>query len=114
VPGIEPVGCWEDILRRRKQFDTGIMFWEGAQESLTAMPASESETPRKVLAVIGPEGGFSEEEAAAAEQAGFQLVTLGPRILRAETAAVAAGALVQHLYGDLRKAMPQESSTESE
>ena len=43
---------------------------------------------------VGPEGGFSEDEIAAAEKAGFQIISLGKRILRAETAAIAACALL--------------------
>ena len=53
-----------------------------------------------ILLIIGPEGGFTAEEAEAAQQAGFQLCSLGPRILRAETATLAAAALVQYLFGD--------------
>jgi 16S rRNA (uracil1498-N3)-methyltransferase len=48
----------------------------------------------------GPEGGFSPEEARAAEKAGFLPVRLGPRVLRTETAAVAALAAMQALWGD--------------
>ncbi len=51
--------------------------------------------------LIGPEGGFTLEEAEAIEQAGGASVTLGPRILRAETAAVAALTVVQYENGDL-------------
>ena len=51
--------------------------------------------------LAGPEGGFSEGEAAAAIAAGYEVVTLGPRVLRTETAAVAALAAIQALWGDL-------------
>ena len=51
--------------------------------------------------LIGPEGGFSEREYDDAGLAGFEAVTLGPRILRTETAAVAAIAIAQGLWGDL-------------
>ena len=51
--------------------------------------------------LIGPEGGFSEREYDDAQLAGFEAVTLGPRILRTETAAVAALAIAQGLWGDL-------------
>jgi len=54
-----------------------------------------------VLLAIGPEGGFSGEEAKLAQQHGFWSVQLGRRILRAETAAVTAISLVQFLWGDL-------------
>lgn len=51
--------------------------------------------------LVGPEGGFTREEVAAAKRAGFQTVTLGPRILRTETAGLAAISIVQHVLGDL-------------
>jgi 16S rRNA (uracil1498-N3)-methyltransferase len=89
-------------------FDVRILFWEGARQPLPATPEGIPRGDRRALVVVGPEGGFSEEEAAAAEQNGFRLATLGPRILRAETAAVAACALAQHFYGDLRNAAPVE------
>jgi 16S rRNA (uracil1498-N3)-methyltransferase len=54
--------------------------------------------------LIGPEGGFSEEEAAQAMHAGFLPVGLGPRILRTETAGLALAAILQFHYGDLREA----------
>lgn len=54
-----------------------------------------------VLLLIGPEGGLSGEEEAGALAAGFTAVRLGPRVLRTETAALAALALLQHAFGDL-------------
>ena len=53
------------------------------------------------LAVVGPEGGLTDREVEACLGAGFALAALGPRVLRAETAAIAAAALLQHLAGDL-------------
>jgi 16S rRNA (uracil1498-N3)-methyltransferase len=52
--------------------------------------------------LIGPEGGLSNEERNAAERAGYRPVALGPRVLRTETAAIAALALLQGIAGDLR------------
>jgi 16S rRNA (uracil1498-N3)-methyltransferase len=54
-----------------------------------------------ITIVVGSEGGWSAPEIAQAQAANFQLVTLGARILRAETAAIAVAALVQYLFGDL-------------
>jgi 16S rRNA (uracil1498-N3)-methyltransferase len=51
--------------------------------------------------LIGPEGGLSDEEERAAVAAGFTAVRLGPRVLRTETAAIAALALLQRELGDL-------------
>lgn len=60
-------------------------------------------TPRacRITVLIGPEGGLSEPEQRAALGAGFLAVRLGPRVLRTETAAVAALTLLQHRFGDL-------------
>ncbi|MGB3917005.1 MULTISPECIES: 16S rRNA (uracil(1498)-N(3))-methyltransferase [Thiothrix] len=57
--------------------------------------------PTPVALLIGPEGGFSDAEVASCVQAGVTPVSLGPRILRAETASITALALLQHHYGDL-------------
>jgi len=51
--------------------------------------------------LIGPEGGLSDEEQALAEAAGYTAVNLGPRVLRTETAAIAALTLLQREFGDL-------------
>jgi len=56
---------------------------------------------RNTILLTGPEGGFSRNEKDAAVAAGFNLVSLGPRILRTETAPVTALSLIQHLAGDL-------------
>jgi len=54
-----------------------------------------------VLILIGPEGGWSKEEMRMAEQAGIEQVTLGPHILRAETAAIATISILQSRLGQL-------------
>jgi 16S rRNA U1498 N3-methylase RsmE len=54
-----------------------------------------------LMALVGSEGGWTDEELDAARQAGWAIVTLGGRTLRAETAAIAVTTLLQHLAGDL-------------
>ena len=54
-----------------------------------------------LFAAVGSEGGWTDEELAAARESGFTIVTLGGRTLRAETAAIAVAVLLQHLAGDL-------------
>lgn len=68
-----------------------------ANTRLGALPSAASE----VLVLVGPEGGFAEEEERVALARGFQAVRLGPRVLRTETAAVAALAVLQQRFGDL-------------
>lgn len=57
--------------------------------------------PERYLALVGPEGGFSQAEAQAATEAGFNSVTMGPRIFRAETAALTVAAVIQYQCGDV-------------
>lgn len=79
-----------------------LALWEGERtRSLGAALAEDQAAATPVAILIGPEGGFAAEEVAAAERAGFAAVGLGPRILRVETAAVVAVALVQAAAGGL-------------
>jgi 16S rRNA (uracil1498-N3)-methyltransferase len=65
-------------------------------------PLASIEMPdTKVCVLIGPEGGFSDSEYGDAEVSGFEAVSLGPRILRTESAAIATLAVLQSLWGDL-------------
>jgi 16S rRNA (uracil1498-N3)-methyltransferase len=77
-----------------------LIFWEeergGGLHSVLHLPR-----PRDVRVLIGPEGGFSAGEAALAQEAGFQVVSLGPRRLKVPTAALAAITLIQYAWGDL-------------
>jgi 16S rRNA (uracil1498-N3)-methyltransferase len=63
--------------------------------------ARELERPSHIAMLIGPEGGLSDNEQEAAVAAGFLQVRMGPRILRTETAAIAALAALQHNFGDI-------------
>lgn len=74
-----------------------IIFEPGKTETITTYP-----TPSNGVAIlIGPEGGFSEQEVMDAEQAGFSALGFGPRVVRNETAAIAAVAAIQVLWGDM-------------
>jgi 16S rRNA (uracil1498-N3)-methyltransferase len=79
-----------------------VLFWEGEAAAARLGGADDAAAPpRALLAIVGPEGGFTAAEAAAARAGGARVASLGPRILRADTAAIAAVALCQHLYGDI-------------
>ena len=62
---------------------------------------SNLKADKKITAVVGPEGGWDKSEIEAAQKSGFEVVTLGGRILRAETAAISIASLLQHRFGDL-------------
>lgn len=87
-----------------------LLLWEkGTRPLAEALP---SHRPANAAVLIGPEGGFSVEEAAQAMAAGFLPVGLGPRILRAETAGLALAAILQFHYGDLREAADGQEGEE--
>lgn len=99
VPRIRPAADLEAVLAAAEGFGLKIAFWEGAPVS-GGWPNPGNSTD-SVFLLVGPEGGFAEEEVARARDRGFVPASLGPRILRAETAAVVVCALAQHRYGDL-------------
>lgn len=78
-----------------------VLFWEHHQELDGRVDLAALPRPASVRALIGPEGGFTAAEAAAAREAGFLLLGLGPRRLRVETAALAGVSVLQYLWGDL-------------
>ncbi len=90
----------EEMVLQREEARPGILFWEEEKEASLhtfSLPADVA----GLQIVLGPEGGFSSDEAEAARKAGFQVLSLGPRILRAETAALAAVSIIQHLIGNM-------------
>lgn len=80
-----------------------ILLWE--QETDCSFSAAELGDGRPVILLIGPEGSFHPDEVAQTRSAGFKTVSLGPRILRAETAAIAAVVLAQHMAQGISKAL---------
>jgi 16S rRNA (uracil1498-N3)-methyltransferase len=80
-----------------------IVFWENESNPLTAGLASKGNPGKKILLMLGPEGGFTDQEIELLQNSGFISAGLGPRILRAETATIAAVTLVQYLFGDMGK-----------
>jgi 16S rRNA (uracil1498-N3)-methyltransferase len=104
TPEVLPLCEFAALLNRSEALK--LMFWEKEKRrSLRELHAQQSSVASLLLAV-GPEGGFSAEEADWARAGGFETVHLGRRILRAETAALAVVSLVQFLWGDLSEHLP--------
>lgn len=95
----EPIGF--DSLLENRSDELALMFVERGGRSL-AQSLNTSAMPHSLTALVGPEGGWTDEEIQQARDRDWQIITLGGRILRAETAAIAITTLLQHLYGDLR------------
>jgi len=101
VPEVLPVQPLADWLKEPKEGALLFCYENEEQLPIKAALRALSEDVHRITVLIGPEGGFSLPEAAAITEAGGQSVTLGPRILRAETAAIAAMSIVQYEKGDL-------------
>lgn len=97
---IAPTSSLADALASLAPDTLGLVPWEDAP---TAAPlhALVGGNPRAVAVLIGPEGGLTPDEVARATSAGFRVATLGPRILRTETAAIVALAVIQSQVGGL-------------
>lgn len=100
---VEPATSFEKVLEASQASDLKIIFWESETRPMreAIAPWQTGEMVRSIFLLLGPEGGFSSREIEQAKACGFQTVSLGPRILRAETATITACALVQYLFGDL-------------
>jgi 16S rRNA (uracil1498-N3)-methyltransferase len=90
---IEPLHDWSEWLRMPDESASPSLKWVA---DLAGDPLSSNacEEISAAFVAIGPEGGLTEDELAAAQAAGWQLLSLGPRILRVETAAIAMAAIV--------------------
>lgn len=102
VPAVEPLHSWAAVVRRVPEFDLALVLWEqeagrpGLRERLSRVRPGDC-----IALFVGPEGGLTPDEVAAAAEAGAHAVGLGPRILRTETAALAAAAAILYAVGDL-------------
>jgi 16S rRNA (uracil1498-N3)-methyltransferase len=102
LPEIFKTLAFEEVLDYGRFCDLMIVFYENEYASLNSVISRTTHPhPQKILMIMGPEGGFSDHEIAKARAAGCLVAGLGPRILRAETATIAAITLVQCLFGDM-------------
>ena len=99
VPRVEAYRSFNKALKACEGESLKILLWEKTGEPLKQV--LKQHAARKICAMVGPEGGFTEEEVAQAGDAGFIPVKLGRRILRTETAAITLVALLQYELGDL-------------
>ena len=91
----------KEMLTRGQACDRKIIFWECESAPLEEPISLPPEQIKSLMVVVGPEGGFSAQEIDLATSLGYETQSLGPRILKAETAAVAAAVLMQFCFGDM-------------
>lgn len=100
IPGLGPVMTFGEVLAEAKRWDLAVMLYEG--KTVLALRDALLRTDISGAAlIVGPEGGFSREETRLASEAGILPVSLGAKILRTETAAIAGVALMQFVFGEL-------------
>jgi 16S rRNA (uracil1498-N3)-methyltransferase len=99
LPGVHDVVPLERFLTERARDATGLVLVPGGSTTLADVPLPAC----GIDLVIGPEGGFARVEVDAARAAGLLPVRLGPRVLRTETAALAALAAINATWGDFRR-----------
>jgi len=100
LPELMPVHTFAEALAGATATELKLMLYEG-DVLWSFTEGVGSFRPQSVALLVGPEGGFSPVEVADAQAVGFLPVRLGPRILRTETAAIVATALLQSYLGDL-------------
>ena len=103
IPPVDNVIKFDDLLRDMDKLDNEktlkLIPWESEDnKSLRQMSGSEV---KKLMLLIGPEGGFSNEEVDRAKKAGFIPISLGSRLLRTETAGLATVSMLQYIWGDM-------------
>ena len=98
VPVVAPLEKLENWLARPATAPLRLMLAPDAEDTLLSIPPA-----KEVQLLIGAEGGLDPQEMIAARQSGFRAVRMGPRVLRTETAGLAALAVLQALWGDLRE-----------
>lgn len=98
IPEISEVISYKELLQIGGQFDAALIAYELENQQKLSEILDKLEVGSKILVVIGPEGGFSEEEVAQAVNSGIKSVTLGKRILRTETAGIAAIAILGYHF----------------
>jgi 16S rRNA (uracil1498-N3)-methyltransferase len=100
IPAVDPPAAFAEAVRAAPGLR--LLPWEGERaKGLRSSLRGAGPKSATVSLFIGPEGGFSEEEAALAREAGCVTGSLGRRILRSETAGIVAAALVMHELGEL-------------
>ncbi|MGH2682931.1 MAG: RsmE family RNA methyltransferase [Actinomycetota bacterium] len=99
LPEVSGPSPWQEALGAALEAGPAVVLWERADQGLLRLLPPEP--PDRLALVIGPEGGIPDEDAEAARDRGALLASLGPNVLRTETAAVAAAAVVLARYGRL-------------
>ncbi|QGU95506.1 16S rRNA (uracil(1498)-N(3))-methyltransferase [Clostridium bovifaecis] len=102
IPVVNDIIYFKELLEELKEMDLIVVPYENAENyGIKQMTKNLHKEVKKVGIIIGPEGGFEEEEIETLKKINAHIVTLGPRILRTETAGFTALTLIMYELGDL-------------
>lgn len=102
VPEVsKPVPFASLVARSNVRDQRSVMFSEREGQSFSDFRMNLTKSPQSIVALVGSEGGWTDEEISLAREHDWSIVTLSGRTLRAETAAITATVLLQHAFGDL-------------
>lgn len=103
IPEIAPIHTLPEVIEQMHQADLCFIPYECEKTNSLKKILQNSKNAIKICYLIGPEGGFAPEEISAAAEAGIPSITLGPRILRTETAGEAVLAMLMYELGDINQ-----------
>jgi 16S rRNA (uracil1498-N3)-methyltransferase len=104
LPRLNDPRLYQDLMDDQAQSNLSLLAWEGADPATETLAAALSGPGGgKLRLLVGPEGGLSEEEVRAAREAGWQVVSLGTRTLRMETAAILFPGLALQIIENLNR-----------
>ena len=102
IPLIADTASFKQMLASIKEYDRVYLLYEGERRKGFECIESIKGDLKKIALIVGPEGGFSLKEVSEIKERGAISISLGPRILRTETAGFAALSIIQYLFGDMR------------
>ena len=100
IPSIAPVVPLSDFFRNDSEATLKLILWEQELHRSLKHELADRLTDSPIMAMIGPEGGFAPEEIERAREQGWTSVSIGSRVLRAETAGLVVLSILQYEFGD--------------
>jgi len=101
IPELSPTRDWDAAVCAMGRADLRLFLHENGAVTHRLHEVLQGQRPQRVALLVGPEGGLTSGEALELRSAGCLPVSIGPRILRTETASIVGAALIQYVLGDL-------------
>ncbi len=100
IPIVSEAVSFAEAVKDARHMDLKLVPYEAERQRTLKETLAENRTAKSIAVFIGPEGGFDDDEIALAQSEGFNVIGLGPRIMRTETAPIACISAVMYELGD--------------